>query len=208
MPKPRNESVDSRMMTLATSSVACTMIGAIALGSRWRKMIRPSRLPSAFAASANSRSRSDRNDARTSRATDGHDKPADQDDDDAEVQRRLVRRAGDDRGQHEQQRQQRDGEHDVGRAHDDEVDPAAVVAGDRAQERADRDLHDHREQRDRERDARAEHQAREQVAAVLVGAQDVVRDARRERVALPVHLVDEVGVGRREDVRARSRSAP
>jgi hypothetical protein len=35
-------SVDSRMITPAMSSVACTMIGAMALGKRWRKMMRPS----------------------------------------------------------------------------------------------------------------------------------------------------------------------
>jgi hypothetical protein len=51
------------------------MIGATALGSRCRKMIRPSRLPSARAASQNSFSRKLRNDARTSRATGGPREP-------------------------------------------------------------------------------------------------------------------------------------
>ncbi len=77
----------------------------------------------------------------------------------------------------------------------DEVDPAAVVTGDRAEQRADHDLHDDGEQRDRERDARAEHEAREQVAAVLVRAEQVRGDAGRERIALPVDLVDEVRIG-------------
>ena len=74
MPKPRNDRTDSTMMTLAMSRVAWTIIGAIAFGSKCRSMIRKSPLPTARAASAYSRSRSERNDALTKRATLGHDK--------------------------------------------------------------------------------------------------------------------------------------
>src|SRR6185312_1902739 len=74
MPRPKNDKVDSVMMTPATSRVAWTTMGATALGKRCLKMILRSLLPNARAASANSLSRRLRNDARTKRATVGHDK--------------------------------------------------------------------------------------------------------------------------------------
>ena len=43
------------MMLLPTSKVTCTMIGATALGSKCRSMIRQSLEPKALAASVNSR---------------------------------------------------------------------------------------------------------------------------------------------------------
>ena len=143
-------------------------------------MIRPSLLPSARAASAYSRSRKLKNIARTIRATGGQLDEADDQDDRGEVERSFVRRLCDDRGQHQEQRQERNREHDVGDPHDGEVDDPAVVAGDRAEHCAERDLHRYREDRDRQRDLRAEDQTREQIATILVSAENVPGDAGRE----------------------------
>ncbi len=71
-PKPRNDRAASMMMAMPTISVVCTMIGLMALGRMWRKMMRRSRAPAARAASTNSFSRSDRNSARTIRASVPH----------------------------------------------------------------------------------------------------------------------------------------
>ena len=61
---------------------------------------------------------------------------------------------------------------DLGQARDDGVDPAAEVAGDRAEQHADRDRAERREQRDLERDLRAVEEAQELVAAErAVGAE-------------------------------------
>ena len=136
-------------------------------------MIRPSLLPMARAASANSRSRRLKNEARTKRATGGHESAPMITTITPKLERRLRRTRRDDGRQHEQQRQQRNREKDVGDAHDRVVEPAAVVAGDRAERRADEHLHDHGEEADRQRDARAEEQAREQIAADLVGSERV-----------------------------------
>ena len=68
-PNPRKLNPDSVMMELATRRVAATMIGLAALGSICRTMIRPWPAPRAFAASTNTCSFNERNDARTSRAT-------------------------------------------------------------------------------------------------------------------------------------------
>ena len=68
-PRPRNDSVDSAMMAAATLIVPATMTGPSALGRMWRHTTRAVVAPSARAASTNSFSRSEKNCARTSRAT-------------------------------------------------------------------------------------------------------------------------------------------
>src|SRR6266436_4400919 len=75
-PNPRNDSVDSAMIAAATSMVPATITGPRALGRMWRTTWRAVDAPSARAASTNSLSRSDKNWARTSRATGrpGHDR--------------------------------------------------------------------------------------------------------------------------------------
>src|SRR4029453_2140543 len=68
-PRPRNDSVDSAMMAAATSIVPAMITGPSALGRMWRTTCRSGLAPSARAASTKSFSRSDRNCARTRRAT-------------------------------------------------------------------------------------------------------------------------------------------
>ena len=68
-PRPRKDSVDSAMMAAATSIVPATITGPTALGRMWRTTWRSAGAPRLRAASTNSFSRSERNCARTSRAT-------------------------------------------------------------------------------------------------------------------------------------------
>ena len=63
------------MIAAATSMVPATITGPSALGRMWRTTWRSGEAPSARAASTNSFSRSDRNCARTSRATGIQRKP-------------------------------------------------------------------------------------------------------------------------------------
>jgi len=53
-PSPRNDSAASIMIAVDRLNVACTMIGASTLGRTARRMIRPSRAPSARYASTKS----------------------------------------------------------------------------------------------------------------------------------------------------------
>jgi hypothetical protein len=89
------------------------------------------------------------------------------------------------------------GEGEVGQAHHDLLDPAALDGG----EQAEGDAEDHadadRDQADRDRDAAADDQQRDDVAAEAVGAEPVRR-------ARPLQLVRDVELGgrvRRPDVR-------
>ena len=68
MPAPRNVTPTSIMMFVATSSVPYTRSGGTTCGSRCVRMMRESRAPTIWAASTNSRLRSDRICARTIRA--------------------------------------------------------------------------------------------------------------------------------------------
>src|SRR5476649_2873638 len=72
-PSPRNDRPLSSRMALATIKLARTMMGERALGSISRKMIAVRERPSTSAACTNSRERSDRNSARMTRATGGHE---------------------------------------------------------------------------------------------------------------------------------------
>ena len=99
---------------------------------------------------------------------------------------------------------QRNREKDVGHPHDGPIDPAAVVAGNRPERGADHDFHQNGEQPDHQRDPRAEEQPREHVAPDFVGSQQVatalrgILEARRQRGALPVDVVDGIRVERRQ----------
>jgi hypothetical protein len=64
-------------------------------------------------------------------------------------------------------------QHHVAHAHDEGVDPAADEARQQAQAHADHHRQQHRRQAHEERDARAVHQRRQDVAALVVGAQQV-----------------------------------
>src|SRR5947208_12689898 len=68
-PRPREDRVDSAMMAAATSMVPAMITGPSALGRMWRTTCRSGLAPSARAASTKSFSRSERNCARTRRAT-------------------------------------------------------------------------------------------------------------------------------------------
>ena len=75
-PRPRNDSVDSAMMAAATSMVPATITGPSAFGQDVpHDLARACVAPSARAASTNSFSRSERNCARTRRATGIQRKP-------------------------------------------------------------------------------------------------------------------------------------
>ncbi len=97
---------------------------------------------------------------------------AEHDDDDGD--RRLEQRDDQD-----EQDEARERQHHVGEAHQRGIDLASDVAGDRADERAQRDAHRGRDEADRERDARAMDDAAHDVAAEQVGAERV-RGARRQ----------------------------
>ncbi len=154
-------------MTPAKPKVAWTMSGDSVLGTTWRSMIRHGEAPMARAAWTNSRSRTCKHlaagDARVADpAVDGEGE-----DEDADA------RGGDDGDDGEVEQDAGEGEQHVDDAHDHLVDGAAEVAGDGA----DGDADDQAERDDGERDpggeARAPQELREQVAAVLVGAEQV-----------------------------------
>ena len=80
-----------------------------------------------------------------------HGGPADDADDDEHDRKRRAHRRGD----RDEQQQRREGEGDVGKPHDDGVDPAAVVAGDEAQGDAEERGDGLGDEADAERDAGA-----------------------------------------------------
>ena len=107
-------------------------------------------------------------------------------------------------GEGERQHQAREGQEDVGDAHQHGVDPAAEISRGQPDREADRH-HDDRDQGDDgQRDARAEEDARVDVAAELVGAE---RMRGRHRLQ-PV--LEHLGWRRRDRRTAgpRSQSAP
>jgi hypothetical protein len=65
-------------------------------------------------------------------------------------------------------------QHDVADPHDQRVDPAAGVAREEAEADADHERQQHRRAADEKRDPGAEHQRREDVATLLVGAEEVL----------------------------------
>ena len=105
----------------------------------------------------------------------------------------------------ERQDQPREGEEDVGDAHQHAVDPAAEIAGGGADDEAE-DRRGQRDQRDDvERRARAVDDAAPDVAAELVGAEQVPAGAGRQQ---PVLQRLGVRIVRGEQRRERRPSAP
>ena len=84
----------------------------------------------------------------------------------------------DERHEHDDQQQRRDGHDRVGEAHDPLVDEPAVEAGGQPDQRADDQVQGHRPEADQDRRAGAVQDARPDVARRDVRAQDVLR-ARR-----------------------------
>ena len=132
-------------------------------------------MPSARAASTNSFSRSDRNCARTSRATGIHRKPPIT----ATIRmktpssgptspfKRVAKQVND----QQQQRQWRQRQEQVGQPHQRRIDAAVRHAGDRAYGGADDDRHHHGSQPDRERYAAAIQHPGKQILAEIVSAE-------------------------------------
>jgi hypothetical protein len=149
--------------------------------------------PSARAASTNSFSRSEKNCARTRRATGIQRKAADHQhdqDEDADLGTECrLQRVAEQVDQDQQQRQLRQRQEQVGHPHQRRVDGAARDAGDRADRHADEERHQHRRQADGERDAAAVEHAREDVLAEVVGAERMDR-GRRVQARREVDVVD------------------
>ena len=100
-----------------------------------------------------------------------------------------------DRRQRDREEQGREGHHQVGQAHDRGTEPAAQIAGDDSEHRAEQDGDAVRDDADQQRGARAVDQAREQVAAEQVGAEPEVPVGRQRR-ALERQAVEELLVRR------------
>ncbi len=96
-----------------------------------------------------------------------------------------------DGGERDRQQQRRKRHHQVGKAHDAGADPAAEIARDDAEQRADQHRDAIGDDADDQRGARAEDQAREQVAPQEVGAEPEAR-VRRQRRALERQAVEEL----------------
>ena len=100
------------------------------------------------------------------------------------------------RREHDEQRQERQRDHAVGEAHQHRIEPAAAIAGDKSDRRAE-DRGDQRgDDADEQRDPPAFEQPQQQIAADLVGAERVER-ARARR-----------GGDRDRPCRDRGRSVP
>ena len=106
-----------------------------------------------------------------------------------------------DRRQHDQQRQQRQRDHRIGKAHQQRVDAAAEIACDDADQRAEHRSRDRADQADEQGHLAAVEQAQQKVAAELVGAQRMA-GARDGEAA---EQVDQVGIvaEQRRDQRRR-----
>ena len=190
-PMPRNDSVASVMIAVAMLIVASTSTGPSTFGSRCRRMMRE---------------RSDADDARGvdvilvlldhRRAAHGarvlHPVGNADREDQHEQRDRAVRVARQHRAGHavDQQRDQdgRKRKLNVGDAHDEGVELAADVSGDQSQAHAQHHREQHRREADEQRDPRAEHDRRQQVAALIVGAEQIFRPRRRPcRAEAPAH---------------------
>ena len=199
----------------ATNSVVVTTIGPTQFGRMCRTMMRMSLAPAAFAASTNSFSRSERNKPRTTRASvdpeeEREDDPdlhrlRDGDGDRSEADLGVVRAEVD--GSSEKDSNARQRQDEIGEAHQQVVDLAAVVPGDGADRSSDQRREDRDEEGDPQRRADPVDDPAQVVATELVGAEDVpALEPRRQRQpghgigVLEVDLV--VAVGRdllRED---------
>jgi hypothetical protein len=138
----------------------------------WRTTWRHVDAPSARAASTNSFSRSEKNCARTSRATGIQPDHHDNEEEGAELgPGDLLQRVAKEIDDEQQHRQLRQGEEEVGEPHQRGIDAAARNAGDRADGDADEDRHQHGGEPDRERDTPAIEHAREEILPEVVRAE-------------------------------------
>ena len=183
-PTPRNDSVASVMIAVAMWMVAITSTGPMhvrqhvahhdARAAARRSRARPARTPCCVSTSVEPRTvrayctqpaTADRERSAPRMAMSSCASPA------AATRADAV----------DQQRDQdrREGELHVGDAHDERVDAAAEVAGEEAERRRRAPATNSTEAMpDAERDARAVHDGRQHVAALVVGAEQVVRRCR------------------------------
>ncbi len=120
----------------------------------------------------------------------GHRGPAEQGDDgDDPIQADMIRlgeRFGDsglfqvDSGQHDQQRQQRQGDDPIGHSHEQGIEAAAEIAGNQTESRAENRRSQGRGNPHQQRHLSAVEQAHQHVAAQLVGAQGMGEGRRGE----------------------------
>ena len=184
-PSPRKLRLAPMSMFWAQKMAACTVRVGTQAGRMWRVRMPSSGRPIARAASTNSRPRTDRTTERTSRGDRDHG----------------VQEARAEDG-HEDDREQEvgEGEEEVGGAHDEALEQAAVEAGEEAEHHAHRHAGGDRHDADREGEPDAEQEPAEEAAADPVGAERILAAGRLE--AEP-----EVGLGRvvrRQPARAES----
>ena len=97
-----------------------------------------------------------------------------------------------DRDHHHGEGQERHAERDVGRAHQDLVDPAAEIARNETDERAENDAAERGDETDDQGHARAPDELAEHVHALVGRAEPVLPTRRRERDDGAVCVVDDV----------------
>ena len=125
----------------------------------------------------------------------------DRETEDSEPLEVLARDLSDDGAEHDD----RDDDHEVGEAHEERLDPATVVAGDRADDRPDDHDEDADDEHDDERVLHAAHRHREVVLAdeglaegvfpeMDTGAAEPLRHERERRCA-PIEQLREIGIG-------------
>src|SRR5690606_22616788 len=107
-------------------------------------------------------------------------------------------------GEQQEQRDARDGDDDVHQPHQDAVDRAAEVPGYRADRETDGERGDERDARDLKGDTASVGQARQDIATVIVGAEDVLGVLERRSldfrvVAARVVVTRDLGHDRRTD---------
>ena len=175
-PTPRNDSVASVRIAVATWIVASTSTGPMTLGSTCFRMMRSGATPTTRAACTYSLLRSTSVEPRTVRAYCTQPGKRDREHEHRKGQRvvRVGKHRAADAVDQQRDQDRRERQHDVADAHDEGID----LAADKARQQAEADADDHRQhdrrQADEHRDARAVHDGREDVAALVVGAEQVL----------------------------------
>ena len=162
-----------------------TITGVSTFGSRWRKTTRAPPPPSALAAETNSRVRK-REHLRPDDARVRHPARDPEDQDDVPQARPQHR----DDGQREQD--ERHGQHGVGHAHAQVVDPAPAVTGHQTDQRPQRPGHRHGGEADDERDTSPEDQPAQDVPPQVVRPEQggpAVRGRPARRLQPELHLL-------------------
>ena len=171
----------TRTIDCPMSAVPATMSGPLAFGTRWRRMIRGPDAPGGVRG-LDELARAQRDDAPTHDARDARPEIDHQPEPELERRHRPTEDHDD-----EQEGDGRHGDDCAGQPRDERVEDAAVVAGERAYDRADERRAERAEERREHRLAQPEEELRQEVVADDVGAEEMVR--RREG---RLRLVDEL----------------